>query len=252
LVVFGPLRDVHGGAVSGAAPNPATELCRVLGRLHDDKGQVTLPGFYESVRVPDPAFAALPYDDADWLDRSETRCIAGEVGYGVPDRLWSRPSAEVLTLLAGDPVGPSRGAIPAVARASISIHTVLDQRTATVAGQLRRWIDAEISDRFRYTLTISDTASEPYRTPDEHWAIRALADAMATGFDRPVGRMGNGGGGPVELLARKLDAPVVFFGTGLPEDRWHDSDESVSLDVLLAGAATLAAFWAADLTPPGK
>ena len=60
---------------------------------------------------------------------------------------------------------------------------------------------------------------------------------------RPVGRMANAGGGPAELLARRLDAPVLFFGTGLPQDCWHDSDESASVDVLLAGAATLARFW---------
>lgn len=245
LEVFGPLRDVHSGVVSGTTPNPATELCRVLGRLHDDKGRISLPGFYDAVREPDPAFAELPYDDADWLGRSETRGVLGETGYGVLDRLWSRPSAEVLSLVAGDVDGAARGTIPAVATATITIHTVADQRSATVADQLRRWVDAEMRDGFRHTLTISDTATEPYRTPAEHWALGALADAMAIGFDRPVGRMGNGGGGPAELLARKLDAPVVFFGTGLPEDRWHDSDESVSVDVLLAGAATLAAFWAA-------
>ncbi|MFC7535135.1 M20/M25/M40 family metallo-hydrolase [Actinoplanes sp. GCM10030250] len=38
-------------------------------------------------------------------------------------------------------------------------------------------------------------------------------------------------------------APVVYFGTGLPEDRWHDSDERTSIKVLLAGAATLATLW---------
>jgi hypothetical protein len=37
----------------------------------------------------------------------------------------------------------------------------------------------------------------------------------------------------------------VFFGTGLPEDRWHTSDESVCVDVLLAGAATMCLFWPA-------
>jgi hypothetical protein len=42
---------------------------------------------------------------------------------------------------------------------------------------------------------------------------------------------------------RATGTPVVFFGTGLPEDRWHDSNERVSVDVLLAGAASLAAFW---------
>ena len=55
--------------------------------------------------------------------------------------------------------------------------------------------------------------------------------------------MGNAGGGPADLLVRRLDAPLVFFGTGLPEDRWHDSDERAGIDVLLAGASTLAHLW---------
>jgi acetylornithine deacetylase/succinyl-diaminopimelate desuccinylase-like protein len=44
-------------------------------------------------------------------------------------------------------------------------------------------------------------------------------------------------------MSRVLGAPVVFFGTGLPEDRWHDSDERVSVEVLVNGAATLAHLW---------
>jgi acetylornithine deacetylase/succinyl-diaminopimelate desuccinylase-like protein len=55
--------------------------------------------------------------------------------------------------------------------------------------------------------------------------------------------MGNAGGGPAMWLSQSVGAPVVFFGTGLPEDHWHDSNERVSVDVLLAGAATMAAFW---------
>jgi len=46
LEVRGPLRDVHSGTVSGTAPNPVRELCALLGRLHDDKGRATIPGFY--------------------------------------------------------------------------------------------------------------------------------------------------------------------------------------------------------------
>jgi acetylornithine deacetylase/succinyl-diaminopimelate desuccinylase-like protein len=55
--------------------------------------------------------------------------------------------------------------------------------------------------------------------------------------------MRNAGSGPVALLAEKADAPVLFFGTGLPEDRWHGPDESVDLDTLLTGASALALFW---------
>ena len=67
---------------------------------------------------------------------------------------------------------------------------------------------------------------------------------MARGFGASdVGRMGNAGGGPADLLSSGLNVPVVFFGTGLVEDNWHDSDESVNVDVLKAGAATLAFLW---------
>ncbi|WP_433201119.1 M20/M25/M40 family metallo-hydrolase [Dactylosporangium sp. CS-047395] len=245
LQVYGPARDVHSGAVSGPAPNPAVELCRLLGRLHDDKGRVTLPGFYDDVLEPIDRYDALPYSDADWLERSATASIGGEAGYTVPERLWARPAAEVLSLVAGDLGGPSRGAVPAVAAATISIRTVPDQRAEVVAEQLRRWVAATISDRVRYELTVAGRISaDPYRTPAGHPAVAVLAAAMAEGFGTgTVGRMGNAGSGPADLLARKLAAPVLFFGTGLPEDAWHDSDESAAIDLLLAGAATLCAFW---------
>ena len=248
LEVHGPLRDVHSGAVSGPAPNPVEELCRLLGRLHDDEGRITLPGFYDDVVEPSERFradlAALPFSEEDWLHRSETRSVGGERGYTVLERLWARPAAEVLTVVAGDPVGASRSAIPAVAGADLGIRTVPDQEVAAVAEQLRRWVAENIGDRVHYELTIAEEiGQEPYRTPDDLPALAALEGAVRDGFGTSPGRMGNAGGGPAELLARSLGAPVVFFGTGLPEDRWHDSDERVSVDVLLAGAATLAHLW---------
>jgi acetylornithine deacetylase/succinyl-diaminopimelate desuccinylase-like protein len=248
LDVFGPLRDVHSGAVSGPAPNPVHELTRLLGGLHDEKGRITLPGFYDDVIDPSERLraeiAALPYSDEDWLRRSDTRSVGGEAGYSVLERLWTRPAIEVITIVAGDPVGPSRAAVPAVASADLSIRTVPGQKIPDVAEQLRRWVADGLSDRVEYELTVGvDSGQEAYRTPEDHRAVDALAQAMQEGFGLPVGRMGNAGGGPADLLVRMVDAPVVFFGTGLPEDRWHDSDERVSVDVLLAGAATLAAFW---------
>ena len=47
----GPDGDLHSGSFGGAVPNPVTELARVLGRLHDADGHVTIPGFYDGVVV---------------------------------------------------------------------------------------------------------------------------------------------------------------------------------------------------------
>jgi acetylornithine deacetylase/succinyl-diaminopimelate desuccinylase-like protein len=74
LQVRGPLRDMHSGAVSGPAPNPVIELGRLLGRLHDEKGRIMLPGFYDDVTEPSDRrraeLAALPFSEQDWIERS--------------------------------------------------------------------------------------------------------------------------------------------------------------------------------------
>jgi acetylornithine deacetylase/succinyl-diaminopimelate desuccinylase-like protein len=260
LEVYGPLTDIHSGAASGPAPNPALELSRLLAQLHDQKGRITLPAFYDSVEeIPArrrAELAALPFDEQDWLDRSHTRSIGGEEGYTVLERLWERPALEVIALAAGDPVGVSRAAIPSMASADLSIRTVAGQKVGDVAAQLRRWVDGAIGGRFAYELSLSiETAQEFYRTP-EHAVVDALSRAMAKGFGvQEAGRMGNAGGGPADLLSSAIGVPVVFFGTGLVEDNWHDSDESVRADILAAGAATLAFLWeelgAANAGTPG-
>ncbi|MBG0814583.1 M20/M25/M40 family metallo-hydrolase [Planomonospora sp. ID82291] len=255
LQVFGPYRDVHSGAVSGAAPNPCAELCKLVAQLYDGRGRVTLPGFYDRVVEPTAEereqIGALPYSDADWLERTETRSVGGEDGYSVLERVWIRPAVEILSFIGGDPVGASRGAIPSVASVDMNLRLVPDQKVAEAAEQLKAWVAERIGDTVDYQLDVSlEAAQEPYRTPPGHPALAALGRAMERGFGVPVaGRMRNGGGGPADLLQSSLDAPVIFFGTGLPTDRWHDSDERAEIDALLKGAATLAFLWT-ELTGP--
>ncbi|MDR5699157.1 M20/M25/M40 family metallo-hydrolase [Agromyces aerolatus] len=248
LTVFGPQHDVHSGAVSGAAPDPTLILARTLAALCGEDGRVTLPGFYDDVEPHEDLraeLAELPFDEADWVERSRTDRIVGEPGYTVPERLWIRPALDVIEIRAGDVDGRPRAVIPRSATASISVRLVDAQRPEKVANQLDRWL-AERMPRDQWSLEVTlDTAGPPYRTPHDHPAVIALAEAMAEAWDVPVaavGRMGNGGGGPADLLARVVGAPVVFFGTGLVEDHWHAPDESVSLEMLRKGAASIAAW----------
>ncbi|MCU1545313.1 MAG: Peptidase [Homoserinimonas sp.] len=247
LDIFGPERDVHSGAVSGPSPNPVRDLANLLGHLYDDDGRVAIPGFYDAVvEVSDARkaeLAHLPFSEEDWLERSGTKYIVGERGYTVLERLWVRPAAEVLTVVAGDPYDVSRAAIPAVASADFSIRTVPDQRVDVVIEQLRSWIEHMLGDAADFELIVPPTAQEAYVTP-EHPAVMALERAMQRAYQtEEVGRMGNAGGGPTDLIASKLGVPAVFFGTGLLEDHWHSSNESVRIDVLQSGAATMAYFW---------
>ncbi|WP_199399200.1 M20/M25/M40 family metallo-hydrolase [Zhihengliuella sp. ISTPL4] len=248
LTVQGPDRDVHSGAASGVTVNPALVLSRVLAQLHAEDGSIAIPGFYDDVpTVSDERAAeleAVPFDADDWARRTETRVIVGEEGFTPKERLWVRPAIEVISLLAGDPEGIERSVIPREAMASLSIRTVTGQRNHDVADLLRAFIADVMPSEATYRLEVDeDIAQEPYASPPGPMRD-ALERALARGYGHAVqGRMGNAGGGPAELLSRELAAPVIFLGTGLPEDHWHASDESIDLRMLVRGAATLAHLW---------
>lgn len=133
-----PVKDIRSGAASQATPNSAIELAKLIGSLLNEDGRIALPGFYDDVQPPSDErrreLAALPFTEEDWLTSGHGRRIAGEADYTVLEQLWERPSVKVTSMIAGDPIGPSRAAIPAVATASISFRTVPGQTPARLAG----------------------------------------------------------------------------------------------------------------------
>ena len=48
----GQRQDLHSGNFGGAIHNPLQALCEVVARLHDARGAIAIPRFYERVRAP--------------------------------------------------------------------------------------------------------------------------------------------------------------------------------------------------------
>jgi acetylornithine deacetylase/succinyl-diaminopimelate desuccinylase-like protein len=248
LEIRGALEPVHAGAASGVAPNPAVELSRIVGALHDDRHRIAVPRFYDDVDEISPAeraaLAGLTGDEQEWLRRTRTRSVRGEAGRSIGERLYTRPTVEILAMTSGADVKPTTGAIPASAKASLHVSLVPDQHPDAITPLLREWVDERMPPGLDYEFTVSEQISQPpYLTPADHPALPVLVDAMAAVWQAPVAQMRNGGSGPARLLADRAGADVLFFGTGLPEDAWHSSDESVHIETLLKGAATLGLFW---------
>jgi acetylornithine deacetylase/succinyl-diaminopimelate desuccinylase-like protein len=240
--------DVHGGAVAGAAVNPAHELARVVAGLHDATGRVSVPGFYDDVEEASDAeraaLARLTADENDWLRRVGVRAVHGERGRSLGELLFTRPALEVRTLVSGDVQPPTTGTVSATAAADIQVSLVPRQDPGAVRKQLEAWFAQHVSRDVEFEFSVDETISQPaYVTPSGHPVLALIGEAMSQVWGCDVGRMRNAGGGPAAVLARASGAPVAFFGTGLPEDGWHGPDESVDLDVLLKGAATLALLW---------
>jgi acetylornithine deacetylase/succinyl-diaminopimelate desuccinylase-like protein len=66
---------------------------------------------------------------------------------------------------------------------------------------------------------------------------------MERAFDREVLFTREGGSGPEADLTEILQAPLVFVGVGLDEDRIHAPNEKVEMPLLLKGAEAAAYLW---------
>ena len=66
---------------------------------------------------------------------------------------------------------------------------------------------------------------------------------MERAFGKRILYTREGGSGPEADLAEILEAPVVFLGVGLPDDRIHAPNEKVDLPNLFKGAEAAAYLW---------
>ncbi|HEX2992154.1 MAG TPA: M20/M25/M40 family metallo-hydrolase, partial [Anaerolineales bacterium] len=69
--ITGPRADLHSGLYGGVVHNPAQVLAELIAKMHDKRGRVTLPGFYDSVRPISKQeradFVRLPNDENHYL-----------------------------------------------------------------------------------------------------------------------------------------------------------------------------------------
>ncbi len=247
--LHGPDVDLHSGSFGGAVPNPLAVMADLLAGLHDAQGRITLHHFYEQV-VPladreRSLFAKLPFDEERWVQQTAlSRAAKGEEGFTTLERLWARPTAEVNGMWGGYTGPGHKTIVPTDAHAKVSFRLVADQEPAQVQQAVRDYVAGFDRDGIRATVSFSGPGVRPCLTPLDAPALQAATRAMEKAFGKEILYTREGGSGPEADLAEVLEAPVVFVGVGLPDDRIHAPNERVVLPQLLKGAQAAAHLWA--------
>jgi acetylornithine deacetylase/succinyl-diaminopimelate desuccinylase-like protein len=223
----------------GTVPNAAREAARLAASLHDERGRVTLPGFYEAVRDLTPAeqasLTAQPFDEDEF--RAAAGGIAyleGEEGYTPLERIGVRPTAEVVGLHSGYGGPGIKTIVPATAGFKVAFRLVPDQVPSDVDAAFRAWLDERVPAGVAVKVT-PEGGVAPALTPVDHPAVGALVRAIEAVWGQPPLYTREGGSGPEEALGRVLEAPVLFLGVGLPGDRIHAPNERMVMDQFWKG-----------------
>ncbi|MFD4658725.1 dipeptidase [Kitasatospora sp. NPDC058444] len=215
--------DVHSGMFGGPAPDALAALIRILDSLRDTDGSTRVNGLDGTGTWPGIGYDEQRFrTDAGVLDGVEL------LGSGsVADRLWARPAVTVLGINCPPVVG-SAAAVPARARARVSLRVPPGTDAATAADALTAHLRAAAPWGARVEVERESTGS-PFRAATDGPAYAALDRAMREAYGEPVSFLGQGGSIPLcNVLAGTFpDAEVILMGVEEPRCLIHAPNESV-------------------------
>ncbi|MBI4444669.1 MAG: dipeptidase [Acidobacteria bacterium] len=244
--VRGPRQDLHSGTFGGTIANPAFVLAQLLAAMKDEKGRVTLPGFYDDVRNLTERerreFAALPFAEPAYKKELGVAELSGEEGFSPLERLWARPTFEVNGLLSGFTGEGAKTVLPATAMAKVSMRLVPDQQPE----KIERLFEAHLQSITPQSVQLKVTrmhGGKPWVASLDHPALLAAANALEKGFGRrPVFQREGGSIPVVATFAERLKIPSVLMGIGLPDENAHAPNEKLDLGNFFGGIRSAAYF----------
>lgn len=244
--VTGPNRDLHSGSFGGSVLNPIQALTEIVAKLHDGKGRVTIPGFYDAVRPltkkERDAYRKLPWSDRAYAKDLGVRALYGEKGFTTLERLWARPTLECNGIWGGFTGEGAKTVLPSKASAKISMRLVPDQTSRAVATQFIRYIRAITPPGVQVNVRALH-GGEPAITPIDSPGVRAAYAALEKGFGKKPLYQREGGSIPIVVQFKKLlRIDTVLLGFGLPDENAHAPDEFLHLPNFYGGIRTSAHF----------
>lgn len=233
ITIHAANRDLHSGYYGSAAANPIHILTRILARLHDENGAVTLPGFYDGVpEVPEDirkSWEALEMSDEAFLGGVGLRQPAGERGFTALEQTWSRPTAEVNGITGGYTGDGFKTVIPAKASAKISFRLVGQQDPDTIRQSLRDYVNANLPPDC--SASFEEHGGSPaiqldYTMPELSKATTALKEE----WGKETALIAMGGSIPiVGDFQSLLGMNSLLIGFAHPDDSIHSPNEKYEL-----------------------
>lgn len=258
LTVYGPKAPLHSGHYGNYVPNPAFNLAKLLASMKNEKGQVTIPGYYSTTKLSNEDLKVLDAvgDDEVALKKRVGIASADQVASNY-QRALQYPSLNIRGLSAAGVGKEAANVIPKEAVADIDIRTTTEANAQYLSGLLKKHIqkqgfqilDHEPSDaeRAQFPLLIkitegvpAEAARQPIDTPVRKWVETAQLSAFSdAGGIKPVIIRASGATVPTHEIVGPLELPFVIVPTVNTDNNQHAYDENLRMGNYLSGMRTM-------------
>ena len=246
VAVTGPNRDLHSGMYGGAVDNPINALCQMIASLKDEKGHITIPGFYDKVAELTLEERAkmneAPFDLEAYKEELDLGDVFGEDGYTTLERLGIRPTLDVNGIWGGYTGEGAKTVLPSKAFAKISMRLVPDQSSEEITQLFTDHfhkiappsVKVEVTPHHGGEAAVVSTNSVGYKAAEK---------AMEESWGKTPIPTREGGSIPIVALFQDvLELDSILLGFGLDEDAIHSPNESYGLFNYYRGIETITRF----------
>lgn len=245
--VTGPNKDLHSGHYGGAIANPINVLAGMIDKLIDDKGRITIKGFYDDVveltKEEREMLGRAPFDEDEFKKFLDVDAVTGEEGYTTMERTGIRPCLDVNGIWGGYTGEGAKTVLPSKAFAKISMRIVPNQDNKKIAKLFEehflslapKGVKVKVTPHHGGQGFLCPISSNVYKS-----AARAIGEVY--GIDPVPSR----GGGSIPVLAdlqQILNANPLLMGFGLERDVIHSPNESYLLSQFFNGIESIALFY---------
>lgn len=243
----GPNRDLHSGHFGGAVANPVYMLCKLLAGVLDDRGRISIPGFYDDVEDVSPAeramIARVPFDEAAYKASVGVDELFGEEGYATLERNSCRPSFDICGIWGGYMGEGAKTILPSKAFAKVSCRLVPHQDHRKIEKLFADYLIALAPASVKVKVTALH-GGQGYVCPVDLPAYRAAEKAVGRAFGTSPLAVRRGGSIPIiSTFEVVLGIKTVLMGFGLEQNAIHSPNESLSLDFFCKGIEAVAGFY---------
>lgn len=246
IEVTGPNRDLHSGHFGGAVANPINLLCKMLAKITDDNGRITIPHFYDDVEeVPHSEremIAQIPFDEKKYKEAIGVEELFGEKGYSTLERNSCRPSFDICGIWGGYTGEGSKTVLPSKAYAKVSCRLVPHQNHEVISKMFVDYID-NIAPKTVKVKVIPMHGGEGYVCPITLPAYQAAEKGFEKAFGKKPLAVRRGGSIPIiSTFEKVLGIKTILMGFGLESDAIHSPNENFPLDIFHKGIEAVIEF----------
>jgi acetylornithine deacetylase/succinyl-diaminopimelate desuccinylase-like protein len=245
--VKGPDKDLHSGHYGGAIANPINVLAGMIDKLIDDKGRITIKGFYDDVveltQDEREMLGRAPFDEEEFKKFLGIDSVKGEEGYTTMERTGIRPCLDVNGIWGGYTGEGAKTVLPTTAHAKISMRIVPNQEHRKIAKLFEEHF-LSLAPAGVKVKVIPHHGGEGFLCPISSKVYKAASRAVGEVYGiEPVPSRGGGSIPVLAELQKILNANPLLMGFGLERDVIHSPNESYLLSQFFKGVESIALFY---------